>query len=356
MTVDLNETLTHHATPLTVDDASTIARAVYGLQAEATPLSGERDQNFLLQLEDGSTYVLKATHPAETPGVTDFQTRAQLHIKQVAPSLPVARLVPALNGEVVHWHVTAASERRAIRLFTRLPGTLMCNVARTPCLRRALGIALARLDLALRDFTHPQAEHVLLWDLQHTHRLRGLLPFIGDDAKRKLAARYMDRFEVDVLPRLPSLRRQVIHNDFNAHNVMVHPHQHDRVTGIFDFGDMVEAPLVQDLAVACAYQLSEAGNPLTTAAQCVAAYHGISPLTAGEIELLPALIAARLLVTVAITGWRATRYPENAAYILRNNALSWNGLQNLATLDESRAKDTFHSACENRSIAKDNSP
>ncbi|MBI0358364.1 phosphotransferase [Burkholderia oklahomensis] len=354
--MDLNETLTHHATPLTVDDARTLARGVYGLRAEATPLSGERDQNFLLQLEDGSTYVLKATHPAETPGVTDFQTRAQLHIERVAPSLPVARLVPALNGEIVHWHVMAASERRAIRLFTRLQGALVCNVARTAGLRRALGIALARLDLALCDFSHPQAGHVLLWDLQHMQRLRGLLSFIADDVKRELAARYMDRFEVDVLPRLPSLRRQVIHNDFNAHNVMVHHYQHDHVTGIFDFGDMVEAPLVQDLAVACAYQLSENGNPLMTAAQCVAAYHGICPLTVGEIELLPDLIAARLLVTVVITGWRATQYPENAAYILRNNALSWSGLRDLAMLDESCARDTLYSACENRSIVKDDSP
>ena len=32
---------------------------------------------------------------------------------------------------------------------------------------------------------------------------------------------------------------------------------------------------------------------------------------------------ARLAMVVAIGGWRAARYPDNADYILRNNALSW---------------------------------
>ncbi|WP_082728041.1 phosphotransferase [Burkholderia mayonis] len=353
MTVDLNETLTNHAMPLTIDDAEALARDVYGLRAKATALSGERDQNFRLRLEDGRAYVLKATHPAEARGVTDFQTRAQLHVEQADPTLPIPRLIPTLNGDIVHWYVTAPAERRAIRLVTLLPGTLMYKVPRTSSLRHAIGAALARLDFALRDFTHPQAGHVLLWDLQYTQRLRGLLAYVTDKVKRELAARYMDRFETRVLPVLSSLRKQVIHNDFNAHNVMVDPLQHDRVVGIFDFGDMVKAPLVQDLAVACAYQLSDTGNPLETAAECVAAYHTGYPLTRQEIELLPELIAARLLVTVAITGWRSIQHPENSAYILRNNALSWNGLRSLSTLDEALARDTLYRACQSRPVIQE---
>jgi hypothetical protein len=28
-------------------------------------------------------------------------------------------------------------------------------------------------------------------------------------------------------------------------------------------------------------------------------------------------------MVVAISGWRAARHPDNAAYLLRNNPLSW---------------------------------
>ena len=44
----------------------------------------------------------------------------------------------------------------------------------------------------------------------------------------------------------------------------------------------------------------------------------ILPLTEDEIAVLPDLILARHLTTVMITHWRASLYPENAEYILRN--------------------------------------
>jgi hydroxylysine kinase len=350
MNVDLNETLTTSATPLTVGDAEALAHAVYGLSARATALTGERDQNFLIRLDDGRGYVLKAAHPAEAAGVMDFQTCAQLHVERSCPAVPIPRLIPTLSGDHVHWHSTAPAERRAIRLVSLLSGTLLHNVTRTPRLRRALGASLAQLDLAWQHFTHPQAGHVLLWDLQHAQHLRGLLAFITDDDRRALAERYMDRFETHVLPQLTSLRRQVIHNDLNAYNVMVDTDRHERITGLFDFGDLVEAPLVQDLAVACAYQLSDTDHPLDTAAECVSAYHATYPLTQAEIALLPDLIATRLLVTVLITSWRARQHPENRAYILRNNPLSWTGLHRLSTLDPTLARDTLQRACHPQPI------
>ena len=47
--------------------AAEIARAVFGLEGEATPLEGERDRNFRLDTEGGS-YVLKVGNPADAAG------------------------------------------------------------------------------------------------------------------------------------------------------------------------------------------------------------------------------------------------------------------------------------------------
>ncbi|MFX5660644.1 phosphotransferase, partial [Acinetobacter baumannii] len=78
----------------------------------------------------------------------------------------------------------------------------------------------ARLDLALAGFRHPAENHDLLWDLKRADRVRGLLAEIPDAERRALPERALDRFVAHVLPVLPALRTQVIHNDFNPHNVL----------------------------------------------------------------------------------------------------------------------------------------
>ncbi len=326
---------------LDLRQAQALAAEVYGIDSRATVLSSERDQNFRLDGRDGGTYVLKVTHPAEDPGVTDFQTQAQLHLMRAQPALPVPGILPTTSGESIHWReVGAGGLRQAVRLITFLPGVPLYKVARSARQRQALGGALARFDQALAGFSHAHSNHRLLWDIQHVSQLRPLLALVEDSPRRALATRFLDHYEQATAQRVAGLRRQVIHNDLNAYNVLVDEHDTERVTAILDFGDMVEAPLVNDLAVACAYQLADAPDPLATALDCIRAYHRVLPLTEAEAGVLPDLIAARLLITVLITGWRARQHPENSAYILRNNALSWTGLHRLAALPRGQAEHT----------------
>ena len=73
-------------------------------------------------------------------------------------------------------------------------------------------------------------------------------------------ATFMARFG-DVKPRLAGLRHQVIHNDYHLFNVLVAQDDASRVTGIIDFGDMIRAPLVAEVATAAAYQLRGTDDP-----------------------------------------------------------------------------------------------
>jgi hydroxylysine kinase len=54
----------------------------------------------------------------------------------------------------------------------------------------------------------------------------------------------------------------------------------------------------------------------------------------------------RMVLTVAITGWRAARYPENASYILRNNPQAWAGLERCETLNRTEAQAFLRRACQ----------
>jgi hydroxylysine kinase len=117
------------------------------------------------------------------------------------------------------------------------------------------------------------------------------------------------RFELHTKPVLPTLRRQPSITTFNIYNVLVDAADTDRIAAILDFGDMVRAPLINDLAVAAAYQLGKDDDPLADVLPFVAAYHAVLPLTCQEIDVLFNLMLARLVMVVAISGWRARAIP-----------------------------------------------
>ena len=344
---EIAEVFTAAAPPITLDAVQALVHQHYGLQTHASLLSSERDQNFLLAAGDGQQYVLKITNPAEDRQVTDFHTQAFSRIAKIDPELPVPHWLPTRDGKVELLYAGAAGDEvpRVVRLMTFMPGIPLNLATRSAEQRHNLGHTLARLGLALRGYFHPAAGQQLLWDIQHGQTLRPLLVHIEDPGQRALAARFLSNFEKNALPHLPKLRAQVIHNDFQPYNALVDDADHSQISGIIDFGDMVYAPLIDDLAVACAYQLDEGPQPLATAAELISAYHEWVQLEPLEIDLLYDLIAMRLVMTVLITNWRAALHPHNREYILRNAPLSWRGLQRFAALPREQAQHYLRHVC-----------
>jgi Ser/Thr protein kinase RdoA (MazF antagonist) len=304
----LGSSLTTPPPVLSPDQALDLARRHFGLTGQLSPLTSERDLNFRLTTDKGS-FVLKLANPAEPAAVTDFQTQALLHLSTT--DLPIQRVVPTLTGAA-----QAETPHGILRLLTWLDGQPQHQTPRSPAQARAMGTITARLSLGLQGFHHQAATHVLQWDIKHAASLRPLLPAIAPDL-RPLAQAALDRFEGVIAPHLPALRSQIVHNDLNPHNVLVDPADPARITGILDFGDMVETPLICDAAVAASYQVDPA-QPWASLNAFAQGFHAVLPLTPLEARLLPALAATRMLTTLAIASARAARYPENAAYILRN--------------------------------------
>ena len=73
------------------------------------------------------------------------------------------------------------------------------------------------------------------------------------------------------------------------------------VTGLVDFGDLVESHTLFELAVCTAYAMLGKTDPVAAAAQVVGGYHRVNPLTEHELELLYDLIAMRLCTSVTIS-------------------------------------------------------
>jgi hydroxylysine kinase len=308
--------------------ASKAARLFWGIEGRFTPLTSERDVNFRVETDNGS-FVLKLANPAESPEITDFQIRALLHLEPAGLTVP--HVVRTLEGKT-----EAFVDEGRLRLLTYLEGEMLHRAAPSPELRRSVARMNAALTAALAGFTHPAARHVLQWDIQHAAKLAPLLPDVPEEL-RPLAESALHRFEAEALPLLPGLPRQVCHADLNPHNVVVSV-DHRQVTGVLDFGDMVETPRVCDLGVAAAYQVDPEA-PAESLAEYIRAYTEVLPLTEAEVRLIPILTEARWLTTLCIAAHRAKRQPENATYILRNVPLTRAGLLAFAQLDRNALQD-----------------
>ncbi len=331
--------LSHDAPAITVEQAADLAREVYGVIGEIRALSAEKDANFRITPDSGPRLLLKITNAAEDRGVTQMQTDALLHLRAVAPDLPVPHVCPTLSGHAAHIHEAIDGQEHMVRLLTFLEGVPRSSASCPVTLHHDTGRVLARLTHAMRGFFHPAAGHVLQWDIKQAHLLRPMLNAVEEHDLRMRLTRLIDRFDAEIAPRLLHLRAQVVHNDFNPHNLLVDAREASRLTGVIDFGDMVHTPLVCDLAVACSYQIAEGSEPMANIARLLAGYTEVLPLETAELDLLPDLMRLRHATILTVGSWRARRYPDNAAYIRRNAASSLLGLSTLDQIGTDAVRD-----------------
>ncbi len=312
---------TLNAPPPAVSDAEAaeLASSYFGITVSAvSPLTSERDQNLRLTDEAGRKWVMKLANPTEEPVVTDFQTKALCHALAMDPGLPLPHVRQCLTGEFIRPVPLSDGRTSALRVLSWVEGQPLVQAPQSSVQRRNLALCHARLTRAFQGFSHPGQHLWLQWDSSNIDRCAGLISDIEGEDNRARVAAVLEDFAQIAKPAMAGMRRQVIYNDLNFHNVLVDPAAPDQITGIIDFGDIVTAPMVNDLAVAASYQFGSTGD-CQAAGEFIEAWTSALPLTEAEIALLPLLIEARLALTLLITFYRAHRYPENAPYILRNN-------------------------------------
>ena len=324
--------------------ASAIAADLYGISGNVRSLVSERDQNFQLTAKDGLRYTLKISNHAEQRDVIDFQNQALLHVAIKDASFPLPRVIPTIEGQL-HGRVERAGYTHFVRVLSWLEGSVIHDATVGPGLARQMGQLLARLDVALRGYDHPGSNPPSLWDMKRAENLADLIIHIEEPGLRRLIGRALDKFIVEVKPVLEPLRTQVIHNDLNPGNVLLDKARPDQIAGLIDFGDMTRSPLIIELAVAAAYQLSEGIDPLAGALPMIAGYHVVEPLLDTEMELLTDLIRTRLITSLLIGSYRATLFPENREYLLISQQSARNSLINLKSLSASDALARIREAC-----------
>lgn len=286
----------------------------FGHRGQAERLTGERDENFRFRTESGAEFVLKVALPAPTPEMEMLPDQIMLHVERTDPGIPIPRVCRTQSGQTHFSFVDAAGFNRHAMLYTYIAGTPLITSPRFSQQRTQCGQWLARLGKALRSFDHPFCHRRLIWDLRQFADVHALLVQMPDVAHRSFLEDFMAEFRQNVVPKLDAMRRQVVHNDFNARNIIVDSNTPEQVVGVIDFGDAVHTALVADVAVGVIGQLATAETAQESIGEFVAAYHAVEPLTSDELAILNWLIAARIVTNFTVVSWHRSQNPDEAHF------------------------------------------
>ncbi len=291
----------------------------WGIAAPLSLVHGEYDLNFAVDSSPGR--VLKVMRAGCDPALVDVQVACLAHLADTAPDLPVPQVIADRAGRAVVELRDRTGTPRLAWLTSRLPGTVYATTRpQTLGLIEAVGRALGRLDAALAGFRHPALERPLKWDLRRAGAARAHLTLVTDAARRARLAEVLDGFDA-CRPALDALPPQALHNDLNDYNILcaTAADGRQRLTGLVDFGDMLAAPVVCELAIAGAYLMLDQPRPVAAFAALVAGYHAERPLAAAEIELLWPLALTRLAVS-ALNAAAMRRERPGDAYVAISQA------------------------------------
>ena len=292
------------ATPrLRPADAERVAAELFGIAARALPLPSERDQNFQLIAASGEAFVLKIANRGESLGLLEAENAVMQHL--AALDLCPTPLRTQAGEEI------ARTGDHYVRLVTWRRGRPLGTVRRrTPAMLADLGRRVAEVSRSLATFDHPALHRSFHWDLAHADELIAeRVPQVHDATLRQLIESSLTVHRDVVAPRLPSLRRSVIHGDLNDYNVLVDTRT-ERVTGLVDFGDMVVSQAVNDLAIAMAYAALGTADPVGAASSVAAGYHAVQPLGDDEIAVLYGLMRLRLSLSVCVAAAQQAERPD----------------------------------------------
>ncbi len=315
---------TRQSSRSTAAEAEGIARELYGIDAIASPLNGEFDDNFHLKTPENDHFLLKIMRPGCDRAFVDLQRSALDRLRD----LPVPRVTREVHQ----------SDGRIVWLLEWIPGRLWADYKpRTPEMLVNLGRLLGRVDAALAGnhvgfnvaFDHPAAHRELKWDLERANWIREYLHHISNLKKRALVESALERYRTIDFDKV---RHSVIHGDANDHNIVINNTiSGGEIAGLIDFGDVHFGAPVCELAIACAYAAFGEADPLAAIRHVVRGYNEVYPLTPFEQDYLFPLILTRLAVSVTNSAYLKSLDPESAN-ISVSESHAWSVLEKLSAI------------------------
>jgi 4-aminobutyrate aminotransferase-like enzyme/Ser/Thr protein kinase RdoA (MazF antagonist) len=330
--------------------AARLASQLFGADVSVELLVGERDANFRIQTGAGGRFVLKLMNGAEGDSAADMQQCVLQHLAGRLAFVP--QIIALADGSLRTSTIGGGGTSGYVAwAMTWLEGAPLAQF-RLPAegLLEELGTRIAELGMALQDFDHPAIHRAFHWDLMRAydvidlHRAR-----VADDE----VGRAIDALATAAEPVLREVGRSLplraVHNDLNDHNVLVRAGVKDgalslRISGFIDFGDLVHSWAVAEPAVALAYVMPRADDPLRSAAALMRGYVSVAALTDAEIAAIFPLACLRMCMSLCIGAYQRGKNPGNS-YLDASTASMGAAVRRMLAIPFPLAEAALRAAC-----------
>lgn len=285
----------------------------YGITGSFKSLAGERDLNIRVTTEEGNKYIYKISSPDEFDETVDFQIKALLHLEVKDPGLAVPRLIQNKDDKPSCTLKDEDGKPHHVRLLSFVDGIPLDSFDDLSYETiKEVGRITGRLCVALKDFKHPAAKNFMPWDTMNglifSDELRQ--KYVPDDIKN-LVEDHLERLQNHGVSKILALPHQVIHNDGHSGNVICAIDKPEIVTGVIDFGDMLERPIIVDVAVSLISMISHNSDILGTTSAMLEGYQKHTPIPEDQLELLYDALAAVTILCVQLLNYRAIHHAYN---------------------------------------------
>ncbi|MFJ7045607.1 aminotransferase class III-fold pyridoxal phosphate-dependent enzyme [Streptomyces sp. NPDC101112] len=325
-----------------------VLRQSFGLEGYVQhPLGGEVDQNVRITGDDGTRYFVRVTLAEPDSADILWQNALLQHLAATVPDLPVPRLVPTREGQCLA-DVVHEGRTHVVRVMSWLEGRVLADLDDHPAaLLRRWGEAAGRLSLGLSSMEPPVGLAPHDWDMRRAAEIvEASLHAVQDTDRRESVRTIMGWYDA-LLPALDRLPWSVLHQDLNDANVLADADACEdgvpRISGIVDLGDSLYGVRAAEVAIAAGYAMVRKADPLAAAAEVVAGFHSVLPLTAEELAAVYPLAAARLCMN-AVT-WTRRVAESDTPYGRSRVRHTWPTIARVAEICPEVAEATFRVAC-----------
>ena len=285
----------------------------YGIDGVLTRLPGE-NLNFLVETQNGRKWVAKIAGKDQGTKFVEMEHAALRWAGEAKLGLALPHIIENIYGKLetrIVLHNKSSNRLRINEYISGINWSDYPDISRQ--MRLDLGTVLARFDLAMLGFDHPQAHRKHRWDLADAGQHQARVNLVQEPEKRELLAWAFAQWTNFASPFLAALPWQFIHGDGNPENIRL---VDGRVIGLLDFGDSCYNPAVCELAICLAYQMMNQADPWAVARSIIDGYESLRPLSTQEKALLEPLVCGRLAASLSVATERRRIDQGNANWFV----------------------------------------
>ena len=284
-------------------------------------LNSERDSNFIINIGSKKKYILKISNSLESKDLLYLQDYI---LSELAKRKNINKFVPKKIHSSIKVYRDLINRKCYVRILKYIDGSMYATVKSNSLLEKSLGSLLGNLSKELQNLLKPSAFREFEWD---PSKINWILKEIKTFKlkKKQIILKNIKEHNFFVINNLNKLRYSLTHGDANNYNLVV---KKNRVVGLLDYGDMIYAPTINDLAITLSYALMNKDDIYNTLKNIITSYHKAFNITFDEIFSLMSLVKARLTITVVMSERQRKKFPNNK-YLSISEKDAWDLLYKL---------------------------